>query len=81
MGGDCFYNEMPCCFKCCVVSSQPYAPRSHCVHGGGGSANADKCAVNTQAGFGEALGVFCSVLENQTYKVFEKLLLYFISWL
>lgn len=24
--------------------------------GGGGSADADKCAVNTQAGFGEALG-------------------------
>ena len=55
VGGECFYNKMPCYFKCCVVNCQPWAPKSHCVCVcvciGGGSVEADKLAVNTEEGF------------------------------
>lgn len=54
-GGECFYNMMPCYFKCGIVHCQPWAPKSHCVCVGGGSVEVDKLAVNTQERFWEAL--------------------------
>ena len=84
VGGECFYNKMPCYFKWCIVSSQPRAPKSHCMCGLGvrRGVEADKFAVNTQEAFGGTLWG-CSDLywKNQTNTGFEKLLLCFISWL
>lgn len=57
VGGECFYNKMPCYFKCCVVNSRPQASKSHCVLGwgwGGAGVLADKFTINTQEGFWKA---------------------------